>query len=682
MNFNPALLVGKHPSLYGGSPTGTLERRASGSAIERPTTTSPEPSEESADRIASLRNKLQAVSVKHVTKRASVTFSTSGSPTTASSSSSLSDSTMTVPSVETGKSVPGTPPPSAVSIESPERRASILEREPDPECACQKVLAGPESKNCKLCLGTLKPVVDLQAARDKLLSDLEKSRQKLMSSSKREDETIFEMSRLRGRVDELEEEVARRRRELENTQRDLQSMGEKLVDEIERRAELQASKEAVQDELEDLTKSLFEEANNLVATEARARDAHERREKSLEQQLEDTKHQLALERAQLKELRTRLEEQRHAEENDASTFDLSKRESVSSEAMSGGDPVEALLLSLQDSIDPLLLSGFESFLQLAQTIKLSKIHSIPFMKNALEDDVEPCLRFGGNPRSSTTKLIDSIVRNMCFVDELSPAQQFALERVLSGGTAGDIQIPVSPFEFQVKRDAVDALDPWGPRPPATWSLFSRTVIERFTKWGSGTSSTTSTVATPTPSASPNNVGANAGAVATNTSVLHCSTCGRLQGIPKYQLRASDLSDDIWVPICQHCRDRLVAACEFYNFVRHVRQGLYAARLVGELFVEVLSLKRKMFYARIGSANPAVFNERGWGRLKPLKPELGGTTVGKIVGRLGQGSGDDRSSVANDVTAADTAQATVVTATPQRQPTMVVSSPTGFLALTR
>ncbi|KAI8811717.1 hypothetical protein BJ742DRAFT_662248, partial [Cladochytrium replicatum] len=471
----------------------------------------------------------------------------------------------------------------------------------DPECACQKVLAGSESTNCKLCLGTLKPVVDLQSARDKLLSDLEKSRQKLLSSSKREDETTFEMSRLRGRVDELEEEVSRRRRELENTQRDLQSMGEKLVDEIERRAELQASKEAVQDELEELTKSLFEEANNLVATEARARDAHERREKSLEQQLEDTKHQLALERAQLKELRTRLEEQRHAEDNDASTFDLSKRESISLEAMSGGDPVEALLLSLQDSIDPLLLSGFESFLQLAQTAKLSKIHSIPFMKNALEDDVEPCLRFGGNPRSSTTKLIDSIVRNMCFVDELSPAQQSALERVLSGGTAGDIQIPVSPFEFQVKRDAVDALDPWGPRPPATWSLFSRTVIERFTKWGTGSSSTTST-ATPTPSASPNNAGGvTAGTVATNTSVLHCSTCGRLQGIPKYQFRVSDLSDDIWVPICQHCRDRLVAVCEFYNFVRHVRQGLYATRLVGELFVEVLSLKRKMFYARIGSA---------------------------------------------------------------------------------
>jgi hypothetical protein len=49
---------------------------------------------------------------------------------------------------------------------------------------------------------------------------------------------------------------------------------------------------------------------------------------------------------------------------------------------------------------------------------------------------------------------------------------------------------------------------------------------------------------------------------------------------------------------QDCQGRLVAVCEFYNFVRHIRQGLYSTRKIEDLYFEVLVLKRKMFYARV------------------------------------------------------------------------------------
>ena len=55
-----------------------------------------------------------------------------------------------------------------------------------------------------------------------------------------------------------------RNAEIENMKRDLASMSEKLVDEIDKRAELQAAKDSLQEELEELTKSLFEEANSMV----------------------------------------------------------------------------------------------------------------------------------------------------------------------------------------------------------------------------------------------------------------------------------------------------------------------------------------------------------------------------------------------------------------------------------
>lgn len=71
-------------------------------------------------------------------------------------------------------------------------------------------------------------------------------------------------------------------------------MGEKLVDEIEKRAELQHSHETVKEELETLTKTLFEEANQMVSTEAKKRHHHETREKSLEQQLKELEVSISL----------------------------------------------------------------------------------------------------------------------------------------------------------------------------------------------------------------------------------------------------------------------------------------------------------------------------------------------------------------------------------------------------
>jgi hypothetical protein len=56
----------------------------------------------------------------------------------------------------------------------------------------------------------------------------------------------------------LNSELSTSKRDLANTQKDMQIMGEKLIDEIEKRAELQHSHETVSEELEQLTRSLFE----------------------------------------------------------------------------------------------------------------------------------------------------------------------------------------------------------------------------------------------------------------------------------------------------------------------------------------------------------------------------------------------------------------------------------------
>lgn len=66
-------------------------------------------------------------------------------------------------------------------------------------------------------------------------------------------------------------------------------MNDKLVEEVEKRAEIQHAKEALNEELEDLTKKLFEEANILVATEAKKAYEHQTREKHLAVEVEQLK---------------------------------------------------------------------------------------------------------------------------------------------------------------------------------------------------------------------------------------------------------------------------------------------------------------------------------------------------------------------------------------------------------
>lgn len=95
-------------------------------------------------------------------------------------------------------------------------------------------------------------------------------------------ESTAEISRLTTQLSTLSSELSntktlltKRTDELTQCRFDLEILGEKLTDAIEGRAELIHDKESIQEELEELTKSLFEEANSMVANEARQRHEHQ-----------------------------------------------------------------------------------------------------------------------------------------------------------------------------------------------------------------------------------------------------------------------------------------------------------------------------------------------------------------------------------------------------------------------
>ncbi|KAJ1984974.1 hypothetical protein H4R34_000318 [Dimargaris verticillata] len=91
-------------------------------------------------------------------------------------------------------------------------------------------------------------------------------------------------------------------------QADMQRLAEKLIDETEKRGEVEHAKLMVENELEDLSRSLFEEANKMVKDERSRNVALEKRCRTLERKLAETDQLVQFEREQSTELKLRLEE--------------------------------------------------------------------------------------------------------------------------------------------------------------------------------------------------------------------------------------------------------------------------------------------------------------------------------------------------------------------------------------
>lgn len=212
-----------------------------------------------------------------------------------------------------------------------------------------------------------------------------------------------------------------------------------------------------------------------------------------------------------------------------------------------------------DYIDPVLRLQFEELFRDGRT-SASKLHNLLFMRNTLDDDVTPCLRFGGNPLTSTKKIIDSLIANTCFFEEISAEELVKLQ-------LRDTEIRLRQAEKAAQVEEVESPTP---------SMFKKTVLERFANAMTSASE------------------------AINPTTAGCSTCGKSDAY-KARFKISDFGvDNAWYPICQNCADRLEAVCDFYQFIRNLRQGLYSTRNVKELYLEAMHLKRTMFYTRIGA----------------------------------------------------------------------------------
>jgi hypothetical protein len=205
------------------------------------------------------------------------------------------------------------------------------------------------------------------------------------------------------------------------------------------------------------------------------------------------------------------------------------------------------------AIDGQLIQEFKEFVMQGAAVRLAKIHSIPFMKHCQEEDVEPCLRFGNNPRVTARKIADGICSNTCYIEEATPEQVKEYERMV-----------------QAAQQAITSARNSISNKNMIWErLQTQYAMYQAPKGG-------------------------------------CQACGR-PGPLTHRYRIS--TSDEWSFIDRFCRDRLVAVCEFYIFIRNVRSGLYNSRAVEDLYSECLRLRLQMFYARSGVL-PIMLSELG------------------------------------------------------------------------
>lgn len=252
----------------------------------------------------------------------------------------------------------------------------------------------------------------------------------------------YERDELNSKRIQLETNLTERQQNIETTclgiqslEHDLKVLEVKCKEETSQVNDIQQSKENVKKELEDLTTKLFEEANSMITIEKAEQQVIKTKNSQLQQELEDAQSALKDASVQLTQIRNKMEDSNHVYSVDeqpqspqspnssqiedcntlteSNVIDTYTRAQVETILMHGLD----LGLHMDTLEDQGALEDLNDFIQLVHKTPLRKLHSLKYMRYCVRDDIEPCLRFGPNPKISSKKIMDAILVKTCFVEE-------------------------------------------------------------------------------------------------------------------------------------------------------------------------------------------------------------------------------------------------------------------------
>jgi hypothetical protein len=430
--------------------------------------------------------------------------------------------------------------------------------------------------------------------------------------------------------------VSRLLQEIQQLRQDNRKLATEIDSERQARQQLESAKNSLTAEIEELTKTLFEEANGMVASEAQARWTLQQAHTRLEEELQKTRELLSLEIDQTRLLRGIVEEEKNAKKSsdpylwDVDLFsarlsdsyydDFFPERSFDSRFRSSAAHWEAL--STQ-TLDTLQFHSFSTFIDECFRVSIKTrntqlsddsivtVLGHEFIRNCLLADIEPCLAFpvlerSGKTKSMLKKLLPAMLKNNCVIEPLpgqSPASTAStyitapnLSSLPSPESIRASPLSIRSFISIAAPSRSKTSSPIKSSPAINIPILSRPSDNLLALAGSPTS-ITSVESCPV-------------SLTVASALLKCSMCdssGKDSLIPTHRFRicsstsatSSPVKQPQWNLICKSCRNRLVSVASFFTILRHLLQGLHAHRPKLDVYFDFMHSKRYMFYARTG-----------------------------------------------------------------------------------
>ncbi|KAI9885384.1 MAG: hypothetical protein M1823_002811 [Watsoniomyces obsoletus] len=392
---------------------------------------------------------------------------------------------------------------------------------------------------------------------------------------------------------------------------------EALEEERQKRTTVEKERKSIEQELENLTTALFEEANQMVAAARHERDLTERKNEQLRGQLKDTENLLASHQEQLAELKAVMQQMSSdRDENETNTNQstapttplLGTHEHLNKlfDALHlcpntpGSDDIPpSYPTSFTHLLQPVLRADLSAYQDFSSLLKTSRTPQAARNRSSTGTYSGLSLSLGSlresSPwhTSSTSSPVPSsngsspstLPTNTSLASSASPATPQTPTASQGNALPKDV-VPLKDTRFY-KRVLIEDIEPTlrlDIAPGLSW-LARRNVAASMSEGN--------LVVEPLPPAP-------------SIRVVTCALCGERRRGEQYarthQLKANENETAQRYPLCKYCTGRVRATCDFLGFLRMIKDGHWRAD--GEegeksAWEESVRLRDRMFWARIG-----------------------------------------------------------------------------------
>ncbi|KAL2161119.1 hypothetical protein VTH06DRAFT_8338 [Thermothelomyces fergusii] len=436
----------------------------------------------------------------------------------------------------------------------------------------------------------------------------------------------LELERSRARIRELEAKVEQQREMLEgdvwvrraSVEAESARLRARAAEEKRARLDMEQQKKKIEQELENLTAALFEEANKMVISakeDARAeQEALQRKNDQLRAQLADTEALLRSQQEQLAELKQVMEQMAVEREEQPPPTLPSSPGGESFEAAHDGAGSSAagrhhgLFASSSPSyptsfthlLHPVLRTDLAACNEFKELLRATKRLSAPRMPSGSSGSGLASLAIGlgsvsshAAPGNVSTSSLQTTGTPPTASPQTPHTPASSVSSVSSAATTPILHLKETKFYKRVLVEDIEPTLRLDAAPGLSW-LARRSVLAAMTDG--------SLVVEPTPPTATGRFGK-----VIKPELNPCSLCGEARKDEEYlrthRFRVSESdTTQVGYPLCRYCLGRVRSTCEFLGFLRIVKDGHWRADdedAEKAAWEESVRLREQMFWSRIG-----------------------------------------------------------------------------------